>query len=381
MTTVGIISEYNPLHLGHEKQLRLIRERFPEARIVCAMSGSFVQRGAPAIVDKSLRAKAAVLCGADLVLELPLTASLSSAESFAAEGVRLLNPICTHLCFGCETGDGEALMAAARALLAPEFPERLKKALETGVSFPAARALALQAMGTDASLLRQPNDILAVEYCKAILSQGSPLEPLPIRREGSYHAEAADSANPSATAVRSLMLQRDAWLDYIPEAARSCFAGAPIHTLAAGEAAMLARLRTMTDAEFEALPYGAEGLWRKLMHECRRQATVEDILTAVKSKRYTRTRLQRMVMCAYLGITAEDIRTRAPWARVLAFNDRGRTLLRKAREAGLYPNAGENLDHPYQQLENRAGALYGLFCEAGPENPCTEQKRRVVYIP
>ncbi len=380
MKAVGIICEYNPLHLGHKKQLDRIRTERPDSAIVCIMSGNFVQRGHPAIVDKSLRAKAAVLSGADLVLELPLTAALSSAEGFAAQGVRLLAPICDTLCFGCESGNSEALMDTARALLGPDFPEHLRQELDKGLSFPAARAAALEAMGSDGSLLRQPNDILAVEYCKAILSQHAGMEPLAIRRGGSYHALEADASDPSATAVRELMVSSQAWLDYIPEQARECFRSAPIHDLGSGERAILARLRTMSDGEFEALPFGSEGLWRKLMHESRRQATLEDILAAVKSKRYTRTRLQRMVMCAFLGISRELMEAPAPWARVLAFNDRGRTVLKQAKRLGLYPNAGEALEHPYQALEDRAGALYGLFCEGEPELPGSEKRRRVAYV-
>ena len=131
MKTVGIICEYNPLHLGHQKQIQRIREEFgKECGIVCVMSGNFVQRGAPAIIDKSLRAKAAVLCGADLVLELPITCALSSAEGFAAGGVRILSQMCDTLCFGAETADTQALLTAAVALLGSEFPPLLRKELE-----------------------------------------------------------------------------------------------------------------------------------------------------------------------------------------------------------------------------------------------------------
>ena len=170
MKISGIICEYNPLHLGHKTQLDLLRKENPEGGIVCLMSGNFVQRGKPAIIDKQLRAKAAVRCGADLVLELPLTAALSSAEGFAAEGVRILGSFCDELCFGAETADKDMLTAIAAALLNPNFPEHLTAALETGVSFPVARQIALESMGIDAAALNQPNNILAVEYCKAILA-------------------------------------------------------------------------------------------------------------------------------------------------------------------------------------------------------------------
>ena len=374
----GIICEYNPLHLGHKKQLDLIRAADPDGIIVCLMSGNYVQRGHPAIADKSARAKAAVMAGADLVLELPITAALSSAEGFAAEGVRILSHFCTHLCFGAETADSHALMHTAKALLSEDFPPLLRIQLDKGLSFPAARAGALEEMGIAA--ITKPNDILAVEYCKAILSQGSSLIPWPIPRGGDYHEEAADEENPSATALRKLMLHSGMWLDYVPEEVRGIFRNARLHALDAGERAILSKLRTMTDAEFEAIPYGSEGLWRKLMHNARRFANLEDVITATKSKRYTRTRLDRMVMCAYLGISREMLASPAPYVRLLAFNDKGRSILRKKKENFPVVNAGEAVEHPYWLLEKRAGDLYGLFCIDGLEPPAPEENRRVVYV-
>ena len=374
----GIICEYNPLHLGHKKQLDIIKAADPDGIIVCLMSGNYVQRGFPTIVDKSIRAKAAVLAGADLVLELPITAALSSAEGFAAEGVRILSHFCTHLCFGAETGNADALMETANALLSPVFSEKLRVHLDQGLSFPAARAKALEEMGIDA--VTKPNDILAVEYCKAILSQGTSLIPWPIARGGDYHQEAADEDNPSATAVRKLMVESGMWLDFVPETVRDCFRDAKLHTLAAGERAILAKLRTMTDSEFEAVPFGSEGLWRKLMHNARRFATLEDVITATKSKRYTRTRLDRMVMCAFLDISSEMMASPAPYVRLLAFNDKGRSILRKHKEDFPVVNAGENMDHPYWMLEKRAGDLYGLFAADSPAPPGAEENRRVVYV-
>lgn len=379
MNIIGIICEYNPLHLGHKKQLDTVRTQFPDGGIVCLMSGNYVQRGKPAIVDKSLRAQAAVLCGADLVLELPLTAAVSSAEGFAAEGVRILSGFCDTLCFGAESGDKKALMTAAKALSSPKFSEALHMVLDKGVSFPAARQAALDTMGIDADMLTRPNDILAVEYCKAIVIQGVKMQLMPIVRQGDYHDKLADPQNPSATSIRDLMRSGGDWQDHVPANATKCFENAVLHTLEAGERAVLARLRTMTDAEFEALPYDSEGLWRKLMHAARRENTLEDILTATKSKRYTRTRLDRMVMCAFLGLTKDDLASPAPYVRVLAFNDKGRQILKEARRSGTFVNAGQAMDSPYQAIETRAGDLYGLFAQNAPESPNRESARRVYY--
>lgn len=379
MQITGIICEYNPLHLGHTRQLNHIRQIYPSGGIVCLMSGNFVQRGMPAIFDKAHRAKAAVLSGADLVLELPVTASLSSAEGFAAEGVRILGSFCDTLSFGAEIADRDSLMNTAIALTTPQFSSALKEELASGVSFPAARQKALEQMGIDGSVLSLPNNILAVEYCKAIISQHRKIKPEPILRPGSYHDTVADPENPSATAVRQLIESGRSWMSFLPEAASEVFSGAQIHTLQAGQRAILSRLRTMTDAEFEALPFGSEGLWRKLMKNARQHATLEDILTATKSKRYTRTRLDRMVMCAFLGLTEQNLRSPAPYVRVLAFNDKGREILNKARLAEEFINIGEAMDSPYQAIENRCDSLYGLFAESNPENAGITGKRRIYY--
>ncbi len=379
MKTVGIVCEYNPLHRGHASQFRRIREKFgDDAAIVCAMSGQYVQRGAPALIDKSLRAAAAVRCGASLAVELPVTVSLSSAEGFAAGGVSILARLCDTLCFGTESADRETCLLAAHALLRPDFSPLLKEELETGKSFPAARQAALERLGMP--FLSAPNDLLAVEYTKAVIRQGLPMELFPIRREGDYHSQALIPSAPSATALRKAMLSGGPWRAAVPEEAIPDLEGAALHTLAAGERAILGRLRTMTDGEFESLPYGSEGLWRKLMKESRRLPSLEDILTAVKSKRYTRTRLDRMVLCAFLGLTQEDLTRPAPYVRILAFDDTGRALLKSAKEEGFFRNAGAPGEGAYWELEKRCGDLYGLFCVSAPEPPGAEQRRRVRYI-
>lgn len=382
MEITGIICEYNPLHTGHGKQLARIRQDFDEdSGIVCLMSGNFVQRGAPAILDKSLRAEAAVRCGADLVLELPVTASLSSAEGFAAEGVRILSHLCHRLSFGAETPDKDALLSIAKALLSEDFPPVLRKYLDQGLSFPAARQKALQDMGLPGEFLSSPNNILAVEYCKAILAQNSPLISCPIHRPGSYHAEIADKNDPSATSLRNMLYNSKDISSYIPPEALPLFRDAALHSLSFGERAVLYKLRTMSEEEFSCLPGGSEGLWRKLMRAAKEYASLEEIATAVKSKRYTRTRIDRMILCAYLGITEEMLAMPAPYVRVLAFNDRGREILKSARETFDFVNAGEAREGVYAQLEARCGDLYSLFAKNGLETPNAESRRRVRYIP
>lgn len=379
MKITGIICEYNPLHLGHARQLALLRQQTPDAGIVCLMSGNYVQRGAPAIFDKAHRAAAAIDCGADLVLELPVTACVSSAEGFASEGVRILSGFCHSLSFGAETPETDRLMDTAQALLSEAFPALLQQELSSGCSFPVARQKAIEAMGLDVTALSLPNNILAIEYCKAILSQKSHMKPEPIFRPGDYHDSVPDKDAPSATSLRQLITSGLPWLSYVPNSAEAHFRDTAVHTTANGERAVLARLRTMTDEEFEALPYGSEGLWRKLMKNARSLSTLEQILQATKSKRYARSRLDRMVLCALLGLSAQDLQKSAPYVRVLALNDRGRQILTTARQSGDFPNIGEYREHPWQQLENRCDDLYGLFAQPGPEPPGQTSNRRIYY--
>lgn len=381
MKIIGIICEYNPLHRGHSKQIRWIRNKYgPECAIVCLMSGNFVQRGMPAIFPKMVRAEAALRSGADLVLELPVTYALSSAEGFASGGVSILGSFCDELCFGSESGTEASLMAAAEILLSPAFSAALRTYLDEGLSFPSARQKAMAELGADADLLSSPNDILGIEYCKAILSQSSRMKPLVIRREGGYHDELPDHENPSATSLRRLLLENLPIEDFVPEGTAQLYRREEIHTLAAGERAMLMKLRTMTDAEFETVPYGSEGLWRKLMHESRRRATLEEILTAVKSKRYTRTRLDRMVMCAFLGLTQKDLATPAPYARILGFSQQGRQVLRTAKQNTTLYNVGQRTDDPYWAIEQRCADLYALFRESSPDWAGSEGKCRILQL-
>ena len=381
MQTVGVICEYNPFHLGHARQLELLRQKLgPETAIVCLMSGNYVQRGEPAIFDKCVRARAAAEAGADLVLELPVTAVLRSAEGFAAEGVRILSALgCGFLGFGCESGDGDASLRAAEASCMPEFEQALRTNMQTGLSYAAARQRALEALGQDGQLLMKPNDILAFEYCRALLTQNSPMRPLAVLRPGDYHADTPDAENPSATAVRRLILSGGDWRRYVP--AECLYEEAAPHTLIWGERAMLARLRGLEKQDWAQAAHGSEGLWSKVWRAVQTQPDYEHILEAAKSKRYPHTRLQRLLLCAYLGIDAGQLAEVPPYVRALAFDERGQTLLRQAKKRGeiCLVNAGQRPpDLPYYAMECRAADLYTLF--GAPGTCCCagmEQKYRI----
>ena len=381
MQTVGVICEYNPFHLGHARQLELLRQKLgPETAIVCLMSGNYVQRGEPAIFDKCVRARAAAEAGADLVLELPVTAVLRSAEGFAAEGVRILSALgCGFLGFGCESGDGDASLRAAEASCMPEFEQALHTNMQTGLSYAAARQRALEALGQDGQLLMKPNDILAFEYCRALLTQNSPMRPLAVLRPGDYHAYTPDAENPSATAVRRLILSGGDWRRYVP--AECLYEEAAPHALIWGERAMLARLRGLEKQDWARAAHGSEGLWSKVWRAVQTQPDYESILAAAKSRRYPRTRLQRLLLCAYLGIDAGQLAEVPPYVRALAFDERGQTLLRQAKKRGeiCLVNAGQRPpDLPYYAMECRAADLYTLF--GAPGTCCCagmEQKYRI----
>ena len=386
MAVVGIVCEYNPFHLGHEKQFRMIRKTLGEdTLIICLMSGNYVQRGMPALFNKFTRSRVACVCGANLVLELPITACLSSAEGFAFRSVEIFNQlgIVTHLCFGSEDGDVKTIQRWAKLTTHEDFDKVVKEELSVGVSYATARARTMTRLGGKVGSVHKPNDILGVEYCKALLRLGSDIEPLCIKRMGSYHDQVPDGENPSATAIRKALEENEPWQDYMPQEGAEIFAHAPTYIMKAGERAMLARVRSLTTQEFENLPYGSEGLWSKVMKNCQRETTIEGILHQSKSKRYARTRLQRMLLCAYLGIGKEDLQKPAPYVRILAFDDEGRKALRRIRTIGTLRliSAGERVyNEAFAQLEKRCSDLYTLFSTDDQEAVCTlEEKSRVFY--
>lgn len=223
MKTAGIIAEYNPFHCGHKFHIEETRRLTGADYIITVMSGNFVQRGAPAILNKYERAQMALENGADLVIELPTAAALSSAEGFACGGVSVLAGlnVATDLSFGCEISSPEDiryLQAAAKLFVAepPAFKRRLSFHLRRGLNFPAARLAAAKdyLSGTKQDLeklhglLSTPNNILAVEYWKAIYKYGYPIRPCAVCRKGNgYHDQAIRGTTASATAIRNFLLQ------------------------------------------------------------------------------------------------------------------------------------------------------------------------------
>ena len=356
----GIVAEYNPFHRGHAHQIAETRRLLgADCAVLCVMSGDFVQRGDAAVFDKFERAEAAVRGGADLVLELPLRWSLSSAEGFARGGVSLLKAsgVVTHLSFGSETGELAPLQHAADGLCDGALGELLREALKQGLSFPAARQKALERLiGEDAAVLSNPNDLLAVEYLRAIHDLGAALEPAAVRRVGAKHDAEGESDYPSASALRSRMKAGQdvsAWAPHLPDAK-------PVF-LEDLETAILSRLRMLPKEAFAALPDCAEGLENVLWQAVHSEATLCDILAAAKSRRYPMSRLRRMLLCAALGVKKAD--GLPPYLRVLAANERGRALLHTMRETASLPvitKPADARDMPEFHLTADAHDLYVL---------------------
>ena len=344
---LGVVCEYNPFHKGHLHHLRESRRAAgEEAVLVCAMSGDFVQRGEAAVFSKFARAEAAVSCGADLVVELPLPWCLSSAEGFARGAVGLLAALgAERVCFGSETGETAPLVELAELVLEPEFIEAVKKRMneDAALSFAAARQLeAEKRLGKTSLLLAMPNNILAVEYCKAIRTLGLNTRPFAVQRIGCGH-DRADGVGPlSASVLRERLFRGQALGGEIPAEASEVFVreieqGRALLQRDALELPLLARLRGLNEEDFLTLPDATDGLGNRLCRAVREEPCLQAIYDAVRTKRYPLARARRLCLCASLGVKAGMADGVPPYARVLAANARGRKLLRDSTQTTTVP--------------------------------------------
>ncbi|MDD3411635.1 MAG: nucleotidyltransferase family protein [Eubacteriales bacterium] len=363
---VGVICEYDPFHRGHARQYALIRERLPGARIVCVMSGCFTQRGMPALFAPRFRAEAALRAGADLVLELPCAFAVREAENFALGGVSVLDQLgfVTHLSFGVEHDEPEALARAAALCEQPTQAYRadLRALLSEGRSLAAAQGAALaRALPESAALFAAPNDILALCYLRALLRLQSDMQPLPVLREGDYHAQSI-GLWPSASAVRKALLAGDR---AAAEAACGYALDAPLHAPSALDKALLYRLRGMSAAELRALPDCTEGLENRLLTAARGATDRETLLSALKTKRYAYARLNRLLTHALLGVTGELLQSQPvpSYARLLGFRKESEALLSRLKQSKIpvvAKAADGDFGDPFYQLDERAYDLWAL---------------------
>jgi predicted nucleotidyltransferase len=346
----GIVAEYNPFHNGHRHHVAEIRRLAGDTALVAAMSGCFVQRGEPALFDKWARAEMAVRGGVDLVLELPTAFAVRSAQYFAAGAVRLLSSlgVVDRLSFGAENPDLEALRRLAAASGSEEAAATLRRRLDRGETYAAALGKSLAAAcGLPAAMAAAPNNILAVEYLRALGRYAPDIVPLPVARRGAgYHDTEVTGEIASATAIRTALLagRTDAAYGAMPPAggglaARLAAEGRGPVVWTDFAQGLLAGLRGAALSELAALPDVSEGLEYKLK-AAGRAGSLEELLSILKSKRYPRTRLQRILVHSLLrtrrvAVAAWD-ESGPLYARVLAFSDRGRGLLRAmARKAAV----------------------------------------------
>ena len=363
MKTTGIVAEYNPFHNGHKALVDRCREN-GATHIVAAMSGNFVQRGSVAIMDKRARAAAAIRGGVDLVLELPVPFAVATAEVFARGGVTVLDSLgCVDaLAFGAECEDLALLKKAAEAVTDPKVDELIKTELSGGVSYPTARAYAVRSVyGADiADVLEGPNNILA-EFASA-----SMLRILLERGD-----ERAFDFMPATTEV---------------EFKRMVGVGRAPVKVEESERAILSRLRMLTAEDIRKAPDVSEGLENRIYNAIQSATSLEELYDIVKTKRYTHSRIRRIVTALYLGILPED-REAVPYLRVLGFNDRGLEILKAAKETASLPiitkpsaiaGLDEKARHTFE-LECRATNLYNL---ATPRIlPCgTEYSDEIVML-
>lgn len=342
MKTTGIIAEYNPFHKGHQYQIEETRRLTGCDYIIAVISGDFVQRGAPAVFPKHLRAQMALSCGADLVLEMPAPFAFGSAEDFASCGVALLSAlgITDFLSFGSEEGDIDTLKNAALQLNreTEEMSLALKAAMKQGLSYPAARS---QALALSSPLLSSPNNILGVEYIRAILKQESGLTPVTVKRLGSgYHEEHLNHTFASATAIRAGLAgfsqtESQAGYEHL-----SSFVPEPVFPLIQSGHPMylndfspiLNYVLLENAASLEALHGWSRELADRMRQHLLSFGNFEERIFQLKTKQYTYTRISRALMNAIFRITCEDMEhyrqlSYAPYARVLGFRKSSSPLL------------------------------------------------------
>lgn len=338
MKVAGIIAEYDPLHTGHAWQIKKAKSLGAEC-IVCVMSPDVVQRGGVSILPIQVRVQAALLCGADLIIELPAPYAASSAEFFAQSAVGLLNAMgCVDtLIFGSETGQTDLLVQLAEVLLSEEYQIQLKKELKKGDSFPVARNRAVQHLVPQwSNCLQKPNDILGIEYCKAILQQNAEISPVALYRQGAGHGASPSHGFSSASWLREQFQKSrmNHWTPYIPAECQFLYQQVEQQGLFLNKSAMeigiLSRLRAMDLLDFQKVRGMTEGLEYRLNQAVQQATGLEDLYQRIKSKRYPHARIRRLVLDATLQVPKE-LPIIPPYLHILGASKKGLEVLSKAK--------------------------------------------------
>ncbi|MBR4050260.1 MAG: nucleotidyltransferase family protein [Clostridia bacterium] len=364
MKTAAVVAEYNPFHSGHKYQLEKTRAA-GATHVVAVMSGNFVQRGEAAIYDKYLRASAAVKCGADLVVELPLPWATGTAQTFARGAVGLAKAFgnVDMLSFGCENSDLPVLEKLADTLYSEEYENIISSLLSQNKTFASIRQSAVEALcGADiAKLLEKPNNILAVEYIAAAKNTGCNFEFNAVSRVGDGYNENIYSGNgfASATALRETIRNNCFDSSLVPEEV-SGFYTDEFSDFSRLDLAVLSKLRTLSVEEIALAPDISEGLENRIYSAIREAVSVEDLLEKIKTKRYTAARIRRIVLSLFLGVKAQDSVGTPPYIRILACNEKGKEILNSARpELPVVGRASQ-----LKELDGRAGEIFSLECKA-----------------
>lgn len=372
MKITGIVAEYNPFHNGHKAMIEKCRMN-GATHVVSVMSGNFVQRGSVAIMDKRSRTASAIKGGVDLVIELPVPWAVATAESFAAGSVGLLDALgCVDtLSFGAECANAKLLTAAADAVLDPKVDAEIRAELDGGISYPTARANAVSTVYDKrlSAILDGPNNILAVEYIKALKRLGSAIKIAPVERMGSEH----DALTPtdefaSASSLRILMERGDPRAyAYMPETTVEEFkrqqeiGRAPVR-FEDSERAILSRLRMLTKEDIRNAPDVSEGLENRIYNAILSATSLEELYDIIKTRRYTGSRIRRIITSLVLGITAEDRKQPLPYIRVLGFNERGREILKAAKGRADLPIVTRAAE--IEELDQNARHIFEHECKA-----------------
>lgn len=369
---IGIIAEYNPFHNGHYYHMQKAKQVAGADFCVAVISGNFTQRGDTSIVNKWAKAYMAICGGADLVLELPTIYSISSAENFASGAIKILDSLKVVDCFsfGAEANDLATLNNIANVLYDEPrtYTNILNHELQKGISYPAARENALLMYLNDikryANVINNPNNILAIEYLKALKTQKSKLEPIMIKRNKVYYNDdriVDDFA--SATAIRKLLARRE-YEDLRKVMPRSTYQilgqemrnGHMVLSLDKFEKEIIYTIRRMTTAEIADLPDVSEGLENAIKNAADNCNTLKELIESVKSKRYTQTRIQRILLYALLGTNKkmmENSKKVTPYARVLGFTQKGKSLISEISKANPKINMITSVKKYMEQNNNR----------------------------
>ncbi|NLA72997.1 MAG: nucleotidyltransferase family protein [Clostridiales bacterium] len=377
MNVYGIVAEYNPFHNGHKYHILKTRSLGADA-IVAVMSENFVQRGEPAIMPTSGRVTAALLNGVDLVISLPLPAAVSGAESFARSAIYILDALSVvkTVSFGAETSDENKLSQTADAVTDNRLVSIVLDCLKDGRTYASARQSAVSTLhGKSISdILSTPNNILAVEYIKAIKSLNSNMRFTAVKRKGALHDSFSKGEYKSASQIRNEIYKDLNISESVPKNTLEIInaqkeLGKMPPDKGKFEIAVLSELRRKSTADFSKLPDISEGLENKLYKAVRACSTINDIIDNVKSKRYTHSRIRRLILSSYLGITKEYTKALPPYIKVLGFNVKGQSLLSNISKNALIPiiTKSSQIDtlsefaKSYFQLECKAVDLYSLL--------------------